>query len=147
MAKLSTSEANSDKKEEDWWQLDEQSPDLVVGVEELVERTLEQPEVDIANDVTPIDVAEGDSVPAQEEIIQGGGRQLRNRNLIRQPAQYDRHAAVCNVIVAEYEEPLSYKDAMESMEAENWKSAMREELEALAKNYVWNLIESPNCQR
>lgn len=148
MAKPSTSETNSDGNEEDWFQLDDQSLDLVGAVEELVENTLEQPEVDIANDVIPIEVAEEDSEPIDKRIEEEGCRRLRDRTLIRRPNRYDSYAEVCNVMVAESgEEPLTYKDAMKSVEAEKWKAAMHEELEALAKNNVWNLIESPNDRR
>jgi len=58
-----------------------------------------------------------------------------------------RHAALLNALVyvatAEYPDPLTFREAMESALADEWKEACAYEIDALAKNGTWTLVELP----
>ncbi|WVZ23331.1 hypothetical protein V8G54_001875, partial [Vigna mungo] len=41
------------------------------------------------------------------------------------------------------EDPVSFRQAMESNNSENWLSAMKEELKSMDDNKVWDLVELP----
>ncbi|CAH2100381.1 unnamed protein product [Euphydryas editha] len=40
-------------------------------------------------------------------------------------------------------EPISYKEAMSSPEAEDWRKAMKDEFDSLISNKVWKLVDRP----
>ncbi|WVY90570.1 hypothetical protein V8G54_036084 [Vigna mungo] len=42
------------------------------------------------------------------------------------------------------EDPVSFRQAMESNNSENWLNAMKEELKSMDDNKVWDLVELPN---
>ncbi|KAL2525901.1 Reverse transcriptase Ty1/copia-type domain-containing protein [Abeliophyllum distichum] len=44
-------------------------------------------------------------------------------------------------------EPLSYEEAVNCKNSENWKKAMREEIHSLGKNDTWKLVERPKNQK
>lgn len=73
-------------------------------------------------------------------------RELRNRQTLKRPDRYKDYVDIEDAFVAESYERCSYREAMECEAAAEWKKAMREELEALSKNHVWNLIEAPTGQ-
>ena len=58
-----------------------------------------------------------------------------------------QHAALLNVLIyvatAEYPDPLTFTEAMESALADEWKEACAYEIDALAKNGTWTLVELP----
>jgi hypothetical protein len=58
-----------------------------------------------------------------------------------------RHTALLNALVyvatAEYPDPLTFCEAMESALANEWKEACAYEIDALAKNGTWMLVELP----
>ncbi|WVZ13813.1 hypothetical protein V8G54_011379, partial [Vigna mungo] len=41
------------------------------------------------------------------------------------------------------EDPVSFRQAMESNNSENWLNAMKEELKSMDDNKVWDLVELP----
>lgn len=52
-----------------------------------------------------------------------------------------------NLFLTESQEPLSYREAMQSEETAQWKRAMDEEFESLTRNQVWELVEIPTNAR
>jgi hypothetical protein len=42
------------------------------------------------------------------------------------------------------ENPTSFKEAMEDVDFESWKSAMNSEMESMYSNKVWDLVDAPN---
>lgn len=138
--KNSTNENSAKSNEEEWWQLIEDSA-APVGVTEIpVENVpdVQQPDIEDNQEI----IVEPNLEPAPEVIVEEvEGYNLRDRQLLRRPARYDDYAEICDAMVTESEEPMSYRDATNSNEATKWKHAMIEELEALAKNHVWDLVE------
>jgi hypothetical protein len=57
------------------------------------------------------------------------------------------HAALLNALIhiatAEYQDPLTFAKAMSSALAEEWREACKYEIDALAKNGTWTLVELP----
>lgn len=45
------------------------------------------------------------------------------------------------------EEPRTYKEAISSPEKEKWIKAMKEEIESMSSNEVWNLVELPHGRK
>lgn len=75
-----------------------------------------------------------------------GGRMLRDRRTLRVPKRYADFIDVKEVLLAEGQEPISYKEAIQSSEASKWKEAMNDEIESLQQNNVWELILPPKGQ-
>ena len=72
----------------------------------------------------------------------------RPRRVIRPPIRYDDYVTsfifsanhVCAyVALTEEDEPISYREACESTNAEKWHYAMEEEMESLRKNKLGSL--------
>lgn len=66
---------------------------------------------------------------------------LRDRGTLRKPAYLESYALLTETV------PLTYEEAMSSPEAENWKTAMNEEMSALQENETWSLIKLPENKR
>jgi len=47
----------------------------------------------------------------------------------------------------EVEEPTSYQEAIDSPNHKEWMIAMKDEMDSMARNKVWNLVDlSPQCK-
>jgi hypothetical protein len=61
------------------------------------------------------------------------------------------HAALLNALIhvatAEYQDPLTFAEAMSSALAEEWREACKYEIDTLAKNGTWMLVELPVGQK
>jgi hypothetical protein len=61
------------------------------------------------------------------------------------------HAALLNALIhvatAEYCDPLTFKEAMQSALADKWQDACQYEIDALAKNGTWTLVELPSGRK
>lgn len=112
----------------------ENAPEEPLANEQHIEEPEDNNEEDIYEEAIP------QQIQAPEQ-----GRVLRDRELLRRPSRYDDYVDD-DVFVAECQEPLSYKEAIESKEAAEWKKAMDEEMEALSKNQVWELVNAPKNQ-
>ena len=51
--------------------------------------------------------------------------------------------AMVYAAVAEYRDPLSFKEAMRSNLADDWRAACQYEMDALTKNETWTLVNLP----
>jgi len=62
-----------------------------------------------------------------------------------------QHVALLNALIyvatAEYRDPLTFREAMESALADEWKEACQYEIDALAKNGTWTLVELPSGRK
>jgi len=77
----------------------------------------------------------------------------RTKREIRKPARYadvtcvvDTNSVSYALAVGEnlyYDEPKSYKNAIQSKEASEWLIAMNEEMQSLKKNQTWELVPLP----
>src|SRR5712691_3645627 len=55
--------------------------------------------------------------------------------------------AMVYTAVAEYRDPLTFKEAMRSTLAKEWRAACQYEIDALAKNGTWTLVDLPTGQK
>jgi hypothetical protein len=51
------------------------------------------------------------------------------------------------VATTEYSDPLTFREAMESALADDWRDACQYEIDALAKNGTWTLVELPSGRK
>ncbi|KAL5574150.1 hypothetical protein UlMin_023747 [Ulmus minor] len=47
----------------------------------------------------------------------------------------------------EYKEPKSYEEALSHPDSKEWRIAMKAEMNSLAKNETWTLVEKPTKQK
>ena len=45
------------------------------------------------------------------------------------------------------DEPQSFKEAMSSPEAPYWKEAIKDEVESILQNHMWELVDLPPCSK
>ena len=78
--------------------------------------------------------------------VERGGTRARTHTRTRPDGEL-QHAALLNALIyvatAEYRDPLTFREAMESALADEWKEACQYEIDALAKNGTWTLVELP----
>ncbi|KAG8479441.1 hypothetical protein CXB51_029725 [Gossypium anomalum] len=70
----------------------------------------------------------------------------RPRREIRRPARFTDMVAYALPVVDD-DIPVTYQEAMESLESDKWKSAMDEEMQSLRKNNTWELAQLPKGKR
>ena len=80
--------------------------------------------------------------PAIKEQAVQEGRQLRDRNRIQPPERF----GVPVTFIAD-RVPMTYAQAMASADAEKWKTAINEEIQALEGNSTWSLTTLPPGKR
>lgn len=62
--------------------------------------------------------------------------------------EYKTYLLLANTLVNEANyTPETFGDAVDSSESEQWRSAMREEINSLLKNKTWSLVERSRCKR
>jgi hypothetical protein len=74
----------------------------------------------------------------------------RVRRIIRPPSRYGySDFAYCLAIAEDVDScnPSTYKEAVNSKEAKNWISAMKEELDSLKRNETWSLVNPPKNKK
>ena len=92
----------------------------------------------------------------QSSIVQEEPQSIatrRTKREIKKPARYadvtcvvDTNSVLYALAVGEnlyYDEPKSYKNAIQSKEASEWLIAMNEEMQSLKKNQTWELVPLP----
>ncbi|KAL1540901.1 hypothetical protein AAHA92_25185 [Salvia divinorum] len=75
-------------------------------------------------------------------------RPKRTTRLPQRFSDYEMAYFALNVAECmEYDEPATYKEAMEGDECEKWLDAMREEMDSLMRNRTWILTERSSSQK
>ncbi|CAB0013250.1 unnamed protein product [Nesidiocoris tenuis] len=64
--------------------------------------------------------------------------QLRDRNLIILPERFKDY-----VMMADHQKPQTYREAMQTGEAAQWKAAMDDEIKSLIQMDTWELVDLP----
>lgn len=147
---LSKDEGASDETDKEWWQWIDQEKDDAIDTTEPINNATEpiqadqQPDLDQSDEFD--DAVEEIQDQIQEENIAEEGRELRDRRQLRRPTRYNDYVEIDDVLIAETQEPISFEQAMKTEDAQKWRQAMKEELEALAKNHVWDLVDASNGQ-
>ena len=68
----------------------------------------------------------------------------RSGRVIRKPARYVLLGESYQAIAIDSEEdPISYTEALEDVDAHEWHNAMNREMESMYSNSVWSLVEVP----
>lgn len=88
-------------------------------------------EAEEADQIEPPQVIEDPAQPNNNAEI--GRVQLRDRKIIKKPSRYE-------VNIAECDEPLTIQEAMLTSNADEWKKAIQEELEAHKANGTWTFV-------
>lgn len=71
-----------------------------------------------------------------------GDRQLRDRSKLKRTNFYGNPIAILA-----HAEPVNYKEAIDSNDAENWKIAMNEEINSLKENNTYVLVDKPKDKK
>ena len=115
----------------------------VIFKQELCHSSVDVDDVSIHNNEN----IETDSVQVEENTDQlkeksESGYNLRNRDDLHCPNRFENF-----FMIFHQEEPKTYKEAISSEKAENWKMAMAEEMDSLKENQVWKLVPLPPEQK
>ena len=99
----------------------------------------------------PTPPPEGDGQSRNEEVleqnpvIQEPPQLRRSERVIRRPSRYLLYGESFEAVSTEEDEdPTTYKEAVEDIDADQWKSAMDLEMKSMYTNTVWDLVDLPN---
>lgn len=67
-------------------------------------------------------------------------RVLRDRSYLKAPARFEDYEEIDYAFIGEFDEPISYKQAMDSQDSEKWCGAIKQEIEALEENGTWDIV-------
>lgn len=105
----------------------------------------DHPEVDQESDDT-----EGEN-PPENDTSDYRLAQDRQRRTIKPPLRFGHadliHYALSIAEDVEFQEPSNYKEAITCKDNKKWIKAMHEEIDSLAKNQTWVLVNKPKNQR
>ncbi|KAE8727553.1 putative serine/threonine-protein kinase WNK6 [Hibiscus syriacus] len=105
------------------------------------------PEVDAAYSSTPIEESEDKEVQTQEPLETPKPLAVtRPMREIRRPARFIDMVAYALPVVDD-DIPITYQEAIQTLESDKWKSAMDEEMQSLQKNNTWKLAQLPKGKR
>jgi len=107
-----------------------------------VEQDVINEDEDVINEDEDVVNEERDMVSGhRQDIVSSNNRyQLRNRKDLRKPDRFE-------IKLVEFEEPLTYAEAMTSSNAKDWKEAIDTELQALEKAKTWIVSTLPKGKR
>lgn len=105
-----------------------------------VEHEAFEEEDEAASVVRDEELAEPAAQDRVEQVEPVQERQFRDRSQIRVPVRYE-------VDYSEYNPSNSFKEAMQSSEAEKWVEAVKNELEAHEKNETWTIVLRKNNRK
>lgn len=81
------------------------------------------------------------------EAERSTGIQLRDRSKLNKPKKLEDYEVdldnVCDYCIENPEEPLTFQQAVNGTNAQEWKQAMEEEMNSLKTSKVWELVEVP----
>ena len=96
---------------------------------------------------TTMDESEDEEVPTQEQLqILEPIATSRPRRESRKPARYTDTVAYALPVVDD-DIPVTYREAVQSSESDEWKSAMDDEMQSLRKNNTWELVQLPKGKK
>ncbi|KAE8654946.1 hypothetical protein F3Y22_tig00117034pilonHSYRG00285 [Hibiscus syriacus] len=105
------------------------------------------PKVDASDSSTPIEESENEEVQTQEPLETPEPLAVtRPRREIRRPARFVDMVAY-SLPVVDDDIPITYQEAIQSLESDKWKSVMDEEMQSLQKNNTWKLAQLPKGKR
>ena len=106
----------------------ELSGDVVFKEEQVISSKAEFP-IEHGEEIVQLDVEDGNS---QQKY------QLRDRTTLKKPDRYDASA-----MLVDGNFPMSYEEAISSDDSACWQQAMDDEMESLAENQTWELVDLP----
>ncbi|KAL8137204.1 hypothetical protein V2J09_003205 [Rumex salicifolius] len=117
---------------------------LIVIHAPQVQPGVRQPNTEIPQIVNrnPIDHVENE-VPVHENEQVPLRRSTRKRRSAI-PKDYEVYLQESNCNVGADNDPLSFSQAVSSTDSNLWLNAMKDEMDSMASNQVWNLVELPN---
>jgi hypothetical protein len=90
-----------------------------------------------------------EQVPANEEeeipIIQEHPQLRRSGRVIQRPSRYLLYGESFQAIsIEEEEDPTTYKEAVDDIDTDRWKSAMDSKMKYVYTNSIWELVDLHN---
>ncbi|KAJ9562492.1 hypothetical protein OSB04_007652 [Centaurea solstitialis] len=85
-------------------------------------------------------------IPHNDEVVEEAQQPLRRSQRQRRPINYDDFITYLNEVdydLGQNEDPTSYNEAIKSEFSDKWIEAMKEELNSMCINDVWELTEFP----
>lgn len=113
---------------------------------QLDNQNLEEMEVKEGNKDVQIEEEEDVQIEEEErseednQLKEKEARVLRPRETLRPPKRYESNLVEADV-------PLTFDEAMNSLDSKKWKEAIDEELDALNQNDTWELVPLPPDKR
>jgi hypothetical protein len=83
-----------------------------------------------------------ESSEEEEVALQQQPRRSTRANIGKRPRRFDDYVMEAKAARVE-QDPVGYKQAVESADAEGWKLAMQEELDSIEANNTWELVDLP----
>jgi hypothetical protein len=93
--------------------------------------------------------------PVEEDMVDDNNQQnvdepqtsIRRSTRVRNPPRrYDDFVSSVSLSTND-DEPLCYQEAVKDSNSDKWKEAMKDEMNALAKNAIWDLVELPRNRK
>ena len=125
---------------------------LVSSVEKLIDNVVNDP-IDAQVEVQPPII---DDEKIDDDDVQQRSPSLSTTRQRRKIVAPRRYIEECDYVVyalniaSEVEglnEPSTYKEAMASNDSSKWLIAMKQEMESLAKNKTWDIVEAPKKKK
>jgi hypothetical protein len=82
-----------------------------------------------------------------QQIVEEPHNSLRWSTEVRVPPRRYDDFVLSFYLSTNDDEPLCYQEALEGSNSEKWKEAMKDEMNALAKNDTWDLVELPRDRK
>ncbi|GBM08701.1 hypothetical protein AVEN_52774-1 [Araneus ventricosus] len=70
-------------------------------------------------------------------------KKLRDRKSLRKPKFYEDYIMVAEAFIADFQEPMTFEEAIGCKQNRHWKCAMSLEMSSLIENETWTLEELP----
>ena len=110
---------------------------------ELIEEHSDEPEDALEDHIKETDFKEQPTYVDETQHLTDEVTLPRPKRNRKAPQYYGEWANISETI----KEPKTYKEAIESNESDEWKSAMEEEIKSLEENQVWTLTQLPDDRK
>ena len=128
----------------------------VENIEEIVKQRIQSDELHEESEESVASINRDQEVVEDDDLLLRNDdsddapvnrRDLRDRTLLKPPKRHNDYVNI-DLFVAEEDddEPLTYKEVMDSCNSIYWIQAMQEELDSLNKDKVWCLVDKPETQ-
>lgn len=83
----------------------------------------------------------------ENQIDQTHQMQLRDRKCIQRPANLNDYVMSVEELMTDLKEPETYEEATNDRCADEWRNAMKSEIQSLKENDTWELVDRPTGKK